>query len=328
MLLGVSIITQVFYYLYCRRYEECRFERVWDRKIFVAMFKFTGWNTFGCGVYAVNSQGINILLNIFFGPVVNAARAISAQVEHAVNNFTTNFFTAVRPQMVKAYGAGDMSGFIHLIFFSSKLSYFLCLMLSLPIMFRIDYILHWWLTEVPEYTSGFVVWVLIFSLVNVLTNPLWTAIQAVNRMRGYCLVGGTVFLSAFPISYLWLKLGHGPVAVFQIIALVRLAYVFVVLYIVQRHVKFRPGEYFRSVVWPIVKVTPVAAALCWGIDILLPQGFWWLVLSAVMMMGATVIASVGVGLNSQQRSLMYDKIKQTIYSKYGKKSTGGVSEKS
>lgn len=315
MLMGVTLAVQLYCYRYCRRhYQECRFRRgMWDREIFVDMFKFTGWNTFGCAIIAINFQGINIVLNIFFGPVVNAARAISAQIENVVNNFTNSFFTAVRPPMIKSYGAGDMVYFTDLMYFSSKIAFYLTLLMFFPIVFRVDYILHWWLGEVPEYTSEFVIWVMVYSLINVLTNPIWTAIQAVNRMRNFCLIGGLVFLSAFPISCICLLKYHNPVIVFQIVSAVRVAYLLVTIRIVQAYISFSFADYTRHVFVPIIKVTAVTALLCWGINSLLPQNFISLVAVSLAMMAAVAFCVLAFGITRSQRQSVLSKIFKNHY---------------
>ena len=290
MLMGVTLAVQLYCYWYCRRhYQECRFRRgMWDREIFVDMFKFTGWNTFGCAIIAINFQGINIVLNIFFGPVVNAARAISAQIENVVNNFTNSFFTAVRPPMIKSYGAGDMVYFTDLMYFSSKIAFYLTLLMFFPIVFRVDYILHWWLGEVPDYTSEFVIWVMVYSLINVLTNPIWTAIQAVNRMR----TSGIVI---------------------QIVSAVRVAYLLVTIRIVQAYISFSFADYTRHVFVPIIKVTAVTALLCWGINSLLPQNFISLVAVSLAMMAAVAFCVLGFGITRSQRQSVLSKIFKNHY---------------
>lgn len=325
LLTGVTLAVQLYCYMYCRKhYEECQFRRgIWDKGIFVDMFKFTGWNTFGCAIIALNFQGINIVLNIFFGPIVNAARAISAQIENVVNNFTNSFFTAVRPPMIKSYGAGDMVYFTDLMYFSSKIAFYLTLLMFFPIVFRVDYILHWWLGEVPEYTSEFVIWVMVYSLINILTNPLWTAIQAVNRMRGYCLIGGLVFLSAFPISCICLLKYHNPVIVFQVVSAVRLIYLFVVIRIVRLYISFSISDYARHVFLPIIKVTTVSALLCWGINGLLPQNFISLVTVGFAMMISVFISVITLGITKSQRQSILAKL---FKNKYATETKGFVEE--
>lgn len=306
----LSISLQVFYAFYCRRhYAECKYQYIWDKKLFMDMLKFAGWNGFGTAVYAINFQGINILLNIFFGPAINAAKAVASQVESAVNNFTTNFYTAVRPQIIKSYAAKDYGYFIKLLFFSSRYSFYLMLTLCIPIQFQIDTILEIWLKEPPDYTARFVHWVLIYSTVNVLTNPFWTAIQAVGQLKKYCLVGGVVFLSAFPISYVLLRQWPNPVLVFQVLAVVRLIYVFVTMSIVRRYIDFSIVAYVKKVVFPLVGVSLISVSICYWINSYLAEGIQSLIISCIAYPLITLLIVYGIGISTEERNFVHCKLK-------------------
>lgn len=203
--LGISLT----YRTYClRKFDNCHLHRyVWDKELFKSMFCFTGWNMFGTIAWTVKDQGASILLNIFGGPVFNAARGISGQVTGALRNLISGFQTAVNPQITKNYAAGDMKATCSLLCKTSKISFFLMLFVSLPVMFEIDFILDLWLVDVPKMASLFTCLVIIESLFDTLAGPMITSLMATGRIKWYQIVVGSVLLFNIPVSYLLLKNG-------------------------------------------------------------------------------------------------------------------------
>lgn len=294
---------------YClKKYPVCRFKYVDNIKLFKALFSFIGWNGFGTAVWMLNEQGINVILNMFFGPVVNAARGVSAQVGAAVNNFSNNFFTAVRPQIVKSYAGGDYGYFTKLINLSSKYSFYLIWFLSLPIIMRSEAILQLWLGNVPDYASEFVQWILMFNCVNVLTNPFWSGVQAIGNLKKYILVGSLVFLSAFPISYVFLKLGYSPVIVFQILVSVRIFYLFVTINIFRQLVNFSIVNYFMQVIYPIVKVFLLSGIFSVLISPYINNDLLGIILMTFFCLVLTSLTIYAVGISTEERKFVISKI--------------------
>ncbi len=313
LLLCVTICIQGCYAIICiKKYPECRYRFFWQSGLFKEMFKFAGWNVFGTAIWSINEQGTNIMLNIFFGPVINAAKGVASQVNSAVNNFSMNFFTAVRPQIVKSYASGDIDYFIKLIYNSSRYSFYLMLLITLPILFRSDYILYLWLKQIPDFAPAFVRWILIYSLINVLTNPFWFAIQAVGKLKKYCLIGGLVYLTAFPISYIFLSLGYSPVSVFIILAAVRAVYLFVTIKITNNYVNFSMAEYIYSVLIPIAKVTIVSVLIIGLINLFLPQNFFALVVICLFCFIITPLTIYSIGVTGQERLYIKNKITELL----------------
>lgn len=308
LLLVVTVSIQFCFYFSCKKYPECKYHFFWKKEIFEDMFKFASWNTFGTAVWAINEQGINVLLNMFFGPVVNASKGISSQVNSAINNFGMNFFTAVRPQIVKSYANQNIAYFLKLVFNSSRYSFFLLLLVSLPLLFRTDYILYLWLGQIPEFASSFVLWIIIYSLINVLTNPLWSAIQAIGKLKKYCLVGSSVYLTAFPVGYIFLMQGYNPVIVFKVLVIVRLIYLFVIIKIVSDYVSFSFRDYFSLVFVPILRVTVPIALLARWINSFFAQDFLSLleVVLVFFLMGFLII--YWGGMTSEERLFVRNKI--------------------
>ncbi len=313
LLMLVSLSIQCFYAIYCsRRYSECRARFLWDRKLLKETTSVVGWNTVGTAVYAVNDQGINVLLNLFFGPAVNAARAVSFQVSNAVNSFATNFFVSVRPQIVKSYASGDSTYLMSLFYNSSKFSFLLLWLFCLPLSFAIDPILHLWLKQVPPQTDVFTVWILAYSLVNVLNNPVWSVALAVGKLKRYILVGSGVFLLTFPLAYIALSLGCPPASVFAVMFFVRLAYLVVVLHIIRRYIDFSFRTYLRRVIGPVVMVVLVSLSAVIALRMVLPvAGGWGHTLLFVCAAVVVVLLCVGLlGFSSGERAHFVGVIKK------------------
>ncbi len=312
---GMTIVVQLFYAAYCIcKYEECRIGFFWDKKLFTQLSSFIGWNTFGTAVWALNGQGMSMLMNTFFGVSVNAARGISSQVEQAINNFNTGFITATKPQVVKMFATGQYNSFVKLTFDSSRFSFFLMLALSLPVIFQRELILTIWLGEPPALASAFVFWAMIFSLVNSLTNPLWNAIQAIGNLRKYIIIGGVVYSLAFPLSYVGLLWFHNPVLPLVILTIVRFIYVFVSLGILKKYIRLSITNYIGRVVGPIVYVVLPAGLGHYLLQTLYsPKGIVSLIFWGCISLAVTLSCTYIFGIKSDERLWVKTKIKSIIH---------------
>ena len=299
--------------VYClRHYPETRPRWYWNWGMFRQLFGFTGWNLYGSAIWMVNEQGITILLNIFFGPVVNAARGVAARVNNAVNNFNTQFFTAVRPQLIKRYAAEETARLKSLIFASTKFSVFLLFLLCLPIMLRVDYIMDLWLDEVPEWTGPFVVWTLVYTMVNSLNNPTYTAVSATGHLRRTVLIGSNLFLLAFPLGYLALKAGLPPYSVYPMLMAGRFAFFLVAIRELKRYVPVSYGEYLKKCAWPVGCVVVPVTAVMMGLNALIPQCFWGLLAEVTLSLAITCAAIMGLGVTAPERAMVTDKLKSIL----------------
>lgn len=198
-------------YLYCRLYfEESKFSWFWSKAMFNEMLGYSVWSLFGSISAVARNQGINILLGMFFNPSINAARAIAYQVNEGVNQFSNNFFTAVRPQITKKYASGDRADMTNLVFRSSRLNFYLIFIFALPILLETKYILNVWLDNPPIKTVIFVRIVVLTSVIDSLGYPLMTAISATGIIKKYQIVTGGLLILTLPISYLLLKIDFPP----------------------------------------------------------------------------------------------------------------------
>lgn len=208
LLAFVSLIILACYYAYARwQFDVSRFSWYWDAELFKTLFSYTGWNLFGNLASVATNQGVNILLNMFFGAPVNAARAIAFQISGAIMGFVTSLQTAINPQIVKSYACEKNQYTLQLVFSGARYSFFLLYMLSIPFLLQTEIILKAWLGVFPEQTADFCRLVIVDSLIISLSGTLMTAFQATGRIKKYQVVVGSIILCNLPLSYVFLRLG-------------------------------------------------------------------------------------------------------------------------
>lgn len=306
-----TLLINLFYAVYCmRRYPECRPTFYWNTALFKEISQFIGWNLVGTAVYALNSQGLSILLNMFFGVSVNAARGVSDQVDVAVSNVNLGFMTAVKPQAVKLYATGEKDGFIKLLFDSSRYSYFLVLLLGLPLLVVREEVLRLWLHDVPTFAGDFVFWTILIVGVNAINNPIWNAVQAIGTLRRYIIVGNIVYVLAFPLSFLGLYLCEHPTLPLIVLLGVRSVYIYVTLIILRRYMSFSLADYIKLVMLPIGLVTLLSIPAVYLLySFISPQNILTMVLFGVSTIIAISTIIYGGGLQTADRKAVYRKIK-------------------
>lgn len=310
LLVLVSVILRLIYGVYCnRRFEEARYHFILDCSLLKEMFAFSGWNFIGSSSAMLRDQGGNIIINLFFGPSVNAARGIAAQVSAAVTIFVANFMTAINPQITKSYAKGDLKYLMFLLFQSSRLSYYILLLLSLPIIIETDYILHLWLKEVPEHTVLFVRLVLLFALSESLSSPLITAMLATGKIRDYQLVVGGVQMLNLPVSYYLLRIGMIPESV------VVVAIVFSQCCLVARLVMLKKmiGIQIRAYLWKIwlnvMLISCISAILSLLLRSSVSETFLSFVYSTFTCLVSTIITVMFIGCTAKERIWIWGKVK-------------------
>ena len=292
LVFSVSLIILIIYNIYCKqKFEECKYHFIWDRQLFQHMSSFANWNLLGVFAGIAYNQGVNLLLNVFFGPTVNAARGIAYQVQGAVNGFVTNFQVAVNPPITKSYAIGDKQYMYSLVFSSSKYSFYLLLFLSLPVLIETKYILELWLKTVPDYTIIFTRLVLLDILICSLSGSLQTMVQATGKVKKYQLVVSGILLMNLPVSYILLRLGFLPQVTFIVsifISFLALLGRLIVLKIIEN---FPVKSFLKDVIWKVIAVFFIAAVFPVFIStqILFPTKQFFLVLMSSVL---SVIGSV------------------------------------
>ncbi len=300
-----SLIRQSVYWIYCKRkFEECVFRIGYDRQLTRKMFGFAGWNFIGCTAGLMKDQGVNIAINLFNGPAINAARGIAMQVNGIISQFIGGFTTALNPQIIKNYAAGDLDRMHQLIYQGTRLSYYLFMFLSIPVLFEIETILQLWLGQVPEHTVLFTRLALVLTLAEIISSTLITAQLATGNIRNYQIVVGGILLLNFPISYILLKMGVFPevtlivaIVISQICMVARLCFL-------RSMVKLPARVFLRKVYFNVIAVTLLALippAACY-----VSMDSSWLRLFVLVFV--SVLASVGsiyyVGCNAAERTVL------------------------
>lgn len=312
----VSAIMQILYRLYCvRNFKECRYKRIWEKELIYKMFSFSGWMLFGCISDMLSKQGVNILINMFFGPVYNAARAIAVQVQHAVNNFVTNFMTAVRPQIIKNYSAGNFEDMYKLVFSASKFSFYLLFILVLPILLYTDYILKIWLDTVPEYCALFTRLVLIELLVSSAYTPIAQINQASGKIRNYQVAISLIFLASFILTYISYRLGMPVYFAFVVSVVLAIVGLFIRVYILKKDNDFPARYYLLHVMLPLLPIALISMIIPFCMKNHFEVNFMNLLLNCVVGCICSCSFIWLLGLNQMEKNYIKDKL-LLIYSKF------------
>ena len=258
----VSLIIRFIYGFYCsRHFKESKFRFFWNRPLFKTLVSYASWNLWGNIAAVLKDQGVNVLLNMFFGPVINAARGIAYQVSSAINQFVANFQMAMNPQIIKSYAVDNLKYMHQLIFRGAKYSFFLLFTLSLPILLETEQILRLWLKTVPEYTVIFTRLVIINVLIDCISGPLMTAAQASGKIKLYQSVVGGLLILNLPVSYLFLKLGFQPQVTIYISIGISIIALTLRLLILKKLVKLKLDKFFYQVILKIMIVSFTAVVI-------------------------------------------------------------------
>ncbi len=258
----VILITLALYKLYCNKvFTTCRYNFFWEASLYKKLMSFSGWSLFGSIANVGAQQGLNIMLNIFWGVTVNAAMGIATQVSTAVYSFVSNFQTAFNPQITKSYASNDRSYFMSLIFQSSKFSYFLLFFLALPILICTEFVLKAWLQIVPEYAASFCRLIIVFLLIDAISAPLWMSVQATGKIKKYQMLMGSLIFLNLPLAYLILKLGFEPSGVLVVRVLINLITFFIRILYLRPKIGLPAKRYITDVIVPITLVTLTAMPL-------------------------------------------------------------------
>lgn len=307
MLVKISVI--MVYRIYCKRhFFESAFRWLFDKMLLKEMLAFTSWNLFGGIAGTLMGQGINVLLNLFFGPAVNAARGVAVQVQSAVQLFSTNFQTALNPQMMKSYAAGELQIMHILLFRSAKFTFMLLLCLMLPLMLEIDTVLGLWLKEVPKYTNIFVCLMLCISMVDAISNPFMTASAATGRVKVYQSVVGGILLMIVPLAYIPLKLGAEPYTVFIVHLTIAIIAFVTRIFIIRNLIDLSIKEYLINAIIPCLKVALPSISISLAIKMVLPNELIYSIIVGIITLIIVSITSYLFGLTNNERNFVLSKV--------------------
>lgn len=318
LMLVEAVLVFLLYVYYCKKhFPVCRFTFIWDKTIFCELMSYMGWNLFGSASGMLVLQGQSILLNMFFGPLINAAKAVADKVNAALTSFTSNFYMAVSPQIVKNYAQGDENRMVSLAYKSSLLSFVLLFLLSVPIVYTMPDILSIWLRSenVSAEMISFSRLVLIFSMVTVLEPPLTQMIRATGQIKVYQISVGSVTLTFLPAAALILWLGAKPVATMYVLIVVYAMAHIVRLWNIKRMFIIPYARYLKEVLLPIIKllvaVGPIILFLHFFVDI---ENVWVrLIVNVVAILVAITGIVFGLIFSDEERSFIVRMFKDKIF---------------
>lgn len=299
----VGVLIRLIYGYYCKRhFEECTYHLVYDKAILKSMTSFAGWNFLGNGAYMLNTQGVNILMNMYFGVAVNAARGVATQVDAALKQFVNNFTTAVNPQITKSYAQGDLSNMHKLVCRSAKFSAFLMMFFAVPIILETDTILSLWLKKPPAYASVFLKWIIISSFMDtVLANSLVTSMFATGDIKKYQIIVTTVGCLVFPLSWLAFQLGFEPQVGYMLYFVIYSILLFVRLYLLRDMVKLPIMMYVREVLFKVTTVMAISFVIPSILLFVIDEDLLRLVAVVLLSMTVTTVTTYLIGLNDGEK---------------------------
>lgn len=299
-----TLIKQFYYWYYSKKhFEECTYHAVWDKRVFKEMFGFAGWNFIGCTAGLTKDQGVNIAINMFTGPAINAARGIAMQINGIISQFIGNFMVAINPQITKEYAAGNLQRMHSLIFKSTRFSYYLFLFLSIPILLEVETILYIWLGQVPAHTVLFTRLVIILSLAEIISNALITAQNATGKIKNYQIVVGGILLMNFPISYILLRIGYFPeitvvvaIIISQLCLAARLAFL-------RNSIKLPVAFFIKKVYCNIVFLSISAFVIPLVCHLLIENNLTRFIIVCIVSVITSALAIYFIGCNKDERAL-------------------------
>lgn len=314
LLFLVSIVIKVSEQIYCNvSFEECKGTTLrWDKDLIVKMGSFAGWNLFGVAAGIGYAQGVNIFLNIFFGAVINAARGIAFQIQGAVSSLITNFQIALAPAITKSYAKNEYKETFNMVFSSSRLSLYLLLIFSIPLLIETETILVFWLKTVPAYTVIFTQLIIIDLLISSLSGPLHILVQATGDIKKYQIIVSGILLLNMPVSYLFLKLGYAPAVTMLISIFFSLLALFTRLIILKNNLGFPIGKYVTNVIGRIITVTIISWAIPYYMSVYLNYGILNFVIAGLISLLSIILSVFCFGLESFEKKLIIDKCMSII----------------
>ena len=302
--LSVVMVTTLYRYTARRKYKECKESWYWDWPLFKEILSYTGWNTFGALVGVFKNQGINIVLNQYFNPIIVASRGIAYQVNSAVSSFAQNFSTAVRPQIIKSYAVHDITAMRKVVFQSCKTTFILMYLLTLPLVLEMQFVLRLWLKNPPDYAVIFTQLALLDALVESISFPIMTVAQATGKIKLYQSVVGGLLLLNLPISLIFIAFGYPAESVF-IIAIILSAVAFIVrLLIVRQLVDFSIISFFRQVIMPLIITAFISLLVPLYVHNSLQEGFVRFVITGFLSVVSIILFTYTFALSKEERSVI------------------------
>lgn len=313
-ILIISIISYILYFVYCKvSFPALHLKRCLKKGLLKKMVTFSGWNLFGTFACMMREQGLNMVLNLFFGPVVNAARGIAYQVSSALQGFVQTISVAAKPQMISSYTSGDQNRTIGLMYMMSKLSFVILFLLAIPICLEIKYILYIWLGDViPEHTASFVILVILTNFVNNLNAPLSNVVYATGNMRNYQVTFSVINLLIIPISFFSLKIGCRPESVFVVYFIMSVFVQLGCLLVIKQFVDISLRDYCRTLIFPLLFVAIISFPLPLLVHCIMPEGILRLCAVGVVTCLTTVISFYIFAMSKNEKTIINNLVRNKL----------------
>lgn len=305
LMMLLAVVVRIIYGIYCnRQFVESRVKIGFDKDIFKEMLGFSGWSFFNNTVFILNNQGVNMLMNVFFGVVVNAARGIAVQVENTVLQFVNNFTTAINPQITKSYASGDLDGMYKLVCRGAKFSYFSMLFLALPIIIEAEQILSIWLVDVPEYTVIFVQLSLVMGMCESIGNSGYTACIATGKLKKYSLIITSIGFLEFPLAWIFFAAGTSPTYAYYTYIAIKIVVLIVRMYLMESMIGLKAKMYVKGAFIPIILTTLIAIIPPILLNIFLEQSILRLILMIIVSFASVGICTLYIGMTTNERNMI------------------------
>ena len=317
MLCGIAVLLRLVYGWYCtHHFSECHYHPRWDGQLLRQMFSFAGWNFIAGSAGLINNTGVNVMMNLFFGVTVNAARGVATQVNAHVYQFVTNFTMALNPQITKSYAQGDFTYMHSLVCRGAKFSYFLILIFLIPICLEAHQILHLWLGIVPDYAVPFVQLTLMCTAINVLSSTIITSIHATGNIRRFMIIVGAVEITNFPLVYIAFRLGASPLVAYYIYIVIYFILMFLRFYLTKDLIHMKASLFIKGVYLKALIVTLLAAILPVALRLAMTEETLLRFLLVCLVSFASSFAIIYyVGLEAEERGMIMRMIRKKILHK-------------
>ncbi len=313
-LMILSLIVRCIYIFYCRySFEECAYSWSIDKTLFQKMLGFSGWNFIGSSAGILRDQGVNVLLNIFCGPVVNAARGIANQVNLAVSSFVNSFMTAINPQITKSYANGENEDSFRLVLYGSRFSFFLILLIGIPLCIESKIILDLWLVKYPEYSISFTRLIIFYTLLLSLSFPLITLMLATGNIQRYQIIVGGIQLLNLPLCYIVLKVGLDVRMTYLIMILLEVVSLCARLLMLKSMVDFPLMRFTRDVIFRVMAVLTVALIPPLIIAYSVEESIIRLIIVTFTSFISTSVVVYFIGCRSNERRVVVKKIQSILH---------------
>ena len=315
LMLLVSVIIRMIYRIYCtKNFPESQYKFEWDKEIIYPMLNFSGWSLSENASYFIRTQGVNMLLNFFFGVVINAAYGLANQVQGMISTLSSNFMMAVRPQIVKYYAKGDISQMQNLVINAAKFAFLLMSLACFPLILESQFVLHLWLGQTPNYAVVFCQLSLIYALISVIYTPIMFSNYATGKIKNFSMINAIVFVLVIPVSYFLLKQGYSPTVPFVINIILLIIVIVIGLFIVKKLIPtFSISDFYKKTIFVCFMIFILSSIFPMFLHLFLEEGWIRLLLVILTFAFVLCITSFFIALNKEMRqkviSIILKKVK-------------------